>query len=428
MKNVAAIILGGGRGTRLDPLTRYRAKPAVPIGGKYRLIDIPISNCINSNIMSMFLLTQYSSASLHRHISQTYNFDRFHRGFIDLLAAEQTIESGKWYQGTADAVRQNMVHFNDYHSTEYLVLAGDHLYRMDYSKFVDSHREQDADITIAVKPVTAEEAKAFGILKVDGNQNITEFFEKPKTKEELEPMASVIPEEFQESEESDGEKRFLGSMGIYVFKPEVLERVLQEDPSRDDFGHDIIPASLSNYKVKAYYFDKYWADIGTIRAFFNANLSLTDINPPFVFSQGQNPIYTHPRFLPGTRVEKTHIERSFLADGSYIQAASIQNSIIGLRSRLGAKVDIVQTIIMGADYYQTSSERKQDRQDGLIPIGVGDGTRIRNAIIDKNARIGQNVVIGEGEYDEDVDHENYSIRDGIIVIPKNSVIPDGTEI
>ncbi|HKJ68192.1 MAG TPA: glucose-1-phosphate adenylyltransferase [bacterium] len=428
MKDVVAIILGGGRGTRLDPLTRYRAKPAVPIGGKYRLIDIPISNCINSNIMSMFLLTQYSSASLHRHISQTYNFDKFSRGFVDLLAAEQTIESEKWYQGTADAVRQNLVHFHNYPYKQYLILAGDHLYRMDYSKFVEAHREMGADISIAVKPVTAEEAKAFGVLKVDPDRNITEFYEKPQTEEELEPMASEIPEEFRESENEGEEKRFLGSMGIYVFEPKVLEKAMADDPSRDDFGHDIIPASIPNNKVKAYYFDNYWADIGTIRAFYDANLALTNINPPFAFSQGRNPIYTHPRFLPGTRVEKTYIERSFLADGSYIQAASVKNSIIGLRSRIGADVDIERTILLGADYYQTNEERVDDARRGQIPVGVGDGSRICNAIIDKNPRIGKNVVIGEGTYKDDKDGDNYAIRDGIVVIPKNAVIPDGTEI
>lgn len=428
MKNVASIILGGGRGTRLDPLTRYRAKPAVPIGGKYRLIDIPISNCINSDIMRMYLLTQYSSASLHRHISQTYNFDMFSGGFVEILAAEQTIESEKWYQGTADAVRQNLMHFRNRPTTEYLILAGDHLYRMDYSKFIKAHRAMEADISIAVKPVTAEEAKGFGILKVNVERTITEFYEKPKTAEELEPMASDIPEEFRASGENDAEKRFLGSMGIYVFKPEVLEEVLGDDTSRDDFGHDIIPATLPEYNVKAYYFTDYWADIGTIKSFYEANLALTNIKPTFVFSEEENPIYTHPRFLPGTRVERTQIENSFLADGSYIQAASVKNAIVGLRSRIGKNVEVRDTVLMGADYYQSEAERSRDLSRDIIPVGIGDNSRISNAIIDKNARIGKNVAIGKNTYDSEVEEDNYVVRDGIIVIPKNSVIPDGTEI
>lgn len=428
MKNVASIILGGGRGTRLDPLTRYRAKPAVPIGGKYRLIDIPISNCINSDIMRMYLLTQYSSASLHRHISQTYNFDMFSGGFVEILAAEQTIESEKWYQGTADAVRQNLMHFHNRPTTEYLILAGDHLYRMDYSKFIQAHQEMEADITIAVKPVTAEEAKGFGILKVNAERNITEFFEKPKTREELEPMASDIPEEFRGSGDDHEDKRFLGSMGIYVFNPHVLEDVLSDDSSRDDFGHDIIPNTLSEYKVKAYFFTDYWADIGTIKSFYEANLALTNIKPTFVLSEERNPIYTHPRFLPGTRVEHTRIDNSFLADGSYIQAASVENTIVGLRSRIGKNVEIRDTVLMGADYYQSDSERKRDISKDVVPVGIGDNSRISNAIIDKNARIGKNVIIGEKTYTDDLEEENYVVRDGIIVIPKNSIIPDGTEI
>ncbi|MBS1271496.1 MAG: Glucose-1-phosphate adenylyltransferase [Candidatus Marinimicrobia bacterium] len=427
MKDVAAIILGGGRGTRLDPLTRYRAKPAVPIAGKYRLIDIPISNCINSQIKQMFLLTQYSSASLHRHITQIYHFDYFSKGFIEILAAEQTIESEHWYQGTADAVRQNLVHFHNYPYKEYLVLAGDHLYRMDYSKFIERHREMDADITIAVKPVTAEEAKAFGILKVDSERNITAFYEKPKTVEELEPMASKIPEEFHENSGGE-EKRFLGSMGIYVFKPGVLEQALRDDPTADDFGHDIIPSMINKVRVKAHFFDKYWADIGTIKAFYDANLALTNINPPFVFSEGRNPIYTHARFLPGTRFENTQVNNSFVADGGYVQAKRVNHSIIGLRSRIGRDVVMDDSLLMGADFYQTSEEQQADKDRGLIPVGIGDGSRIRNAIIDKNARIGKNVVIGEKEYSEEIDEDNFAIRDGIVVVPKNSTIPDGTVI
>jgi len=428
MKDVAAIILGGGRGTRLDPLTRYRAKPAVPIGGKYRLIDIPISNCINSDVKQMFLLTQYSSASLHRHITQTFNFDMFSKGFIEILAAEQTIESQHWYQGTADAVRQNLVHFHNYPYKEYLILAGDHLYRMDYGQFIKAHRKNDADITIAVKPVTAEEAQGFGILKVDKDRNITEFYEKPKTPEELEPMASEIPKEFSGTEDDGRERRFLGSMGIYVCKPEALESIMRADRSRDDFGHDIIPAAIQHLKVKAFFFTGYWADIGTIRSFYEANLALTSIHPPFMFSEGRNPIYTHPRFLPGTRVENTYVENSFLADGGYIQAKSVRNSIIGLRSRIGKDVEVEKAVLMGADYYQSDEEKAEDLSRNLVPVGIGDHTRIRNAIIDKNARIGKNVVIGERDYSGDAEEDNYVVRDGIIVVPKNSVIPDGSEI
>lgn len=428
MKDVASIILGGGRGTRLDPLTRYRAKPAVPIGGKYRLVDIPISNCINSDIKQLFVLTQYSSASLHRHITQTYHFDVFSRGFVEILAAEQTLESEHWYQGTADAVRQNLIHFRNYRYKQYLILAGDHLYRMDYSKFIQYHRDSDADITIAVKPVTAEEAKGFGILKVNADRDIVEFYEKPKTPEELEPMASEIPEEFQDGENSDDTKRFLGSMGIYVFNSDILEDALSNNINYDDFGHDIIPAMMHNHNVKAYFFKGYWADIGTIKSFYEANLALTNIKPPFVFSEGKHPIYTHARFLPGSRIEDCNVTTSFIADGGYIKARKISNSIVGLRSRIGKNTEIERSILMGADFYQTDEGRDEDMSAGRVPIGIGDNTRISDAIIDKNARIGSNVVIGENDYDADVDTDNYVIRDGIVVVPKNSEIPDGTVI
>lgn len=428
MKDVAAIILGGGRGTRLDPLTRYRAKPAVPIAGKYRLIDIPISNCINSNLKQMYLLTQYSSASLHRHITQTYNFDLFSRGFIEILAAEQTLESDHWYQGTADAVRQELVHFENIPYSEYLILAGDHLYRMDYRDFIRAHREHEADITVGVLPVTAEEAKGFGILKVDENRNIVEFYEKPQTPKELEPMASEIPAEFRESDTGEGEKRFLGSMGIYLFKPKILRRLLEADQDATDFGHDIIPGALNRLNVKAFFFNDYWADIGTIRAFYDANIALTNINPPFVFSEGSNPIYTHPRFLPGTRFENTMVSSSFVADGGFVQADQVSNSIIGLRSRIESGVRIESSVLMGADFYQSDEERMEDQKNGLIPVGIGENTRIRNAIIDKNARIGDNVSIGEETYSEDREAEHHVIRDGIVVIPKGTEIPDGTTI
>jgi len=428
MNKVAAIILGGGRGTRLDPLTRYRAKPAVPIGGKYRLIDIPISNCINSGLKQMYLLTQYSSASLHRHITQTYNFDLFSRGFIEILAAEQTLESEHWYQGTADAVRQELVHFENAPYSEYVILAGDHLYRMNYEDFVKAHREYDADVTVGVLPVTAEEAKGFGILKVDEDRTITEFYEKPQTPEEREPMASEIPEEFQDTGASGEEKRFLGSMGIYVFKPTILRRLLSENQEWTDFGHDVIPAALDQLTVKAFFFNDYWADIGTIGAFYDANIALTNIHPPFVFSEGSNPIYTHPRFLPGTRFDDTTVTSSFVADGGYIQAERVADSIIGLRSRIEEGVRIESSILMGADYYQSDEERREDRTNGILPIGIGRNTRIRNAIIDKNARIGNNVSIGEKEDREDHEGDNYVIRDGIVVIPKGAQIPDGTVI
>lgn len=428
MKNVAGIILGGGRGTRLDPLTRYRAKPAVPIGGKYRLVDIPISNCINSGLKQLFILTQYSSASLHRHITQTYHFDVFSRGFVEILAAEQTMESEHWYQGTADAVRQNLIHFRNYNYKQYLILAGDHLYRMDYSKFIEYHRESGADITIAVKPVTAEEAKGFGILKVNSNRDIIEFYEKPQTAEELEPMASEIPVELQDSGDPGEDKHFLGSMGIYVFNADILKDALSNYTDFDDFGHDIIPAAMKNRKVKAYYFNGYWADIGTIKSFYEANLALTNIKPPFVFSEGKHPIYTHPRFLPGSRIEDCCVSSSFIADGGYIKAQKINNSIIGLRSRIGKNTEINRSILMGADYYQTDESREEDLATGRVPVGIGDNTRVSNAIIDKNARVGSDVVIGEKEYTSDIDTEDYVIRDGIVVIPKNAEIPSGTEI
>lgn len=411
-KDILAVIMGGGQGTRLFPLTKVRAKPAVPIGGKYRLIDIPISNCINSNISRIALLTQFNSVSLHRHITRTYNFDPFHRGWVQIWAAEQTILNDTWYQGTADAVRQQMFEIHSTGSNYTLILAGDHLYRMDYEQMAQHMWETGGDISIALHPVSMEDAPRMGILKRGKDQLITDFVEKPKDPE--------IQKSFFCREDPD--LPLLGSMGIYLFKTAVLDDLLRE-LDVDDFGKEVIPHSIHTHKVVGYDFEGYWEDIGTIRSFYNANLDLTLPSPPFNFYDVDHPIYTHARFLPGSIIAGATLEDVSLSDGCYIGKAEITRSVIGLRSLIQDGSIIKNTVIMGADYYEESSTKSNE-----IPIGIGENSQINGAIIDKNARIGSNVIISPFPLGTEQDHDNWSIRDGIVVIPKSVIIPDGTII
>ena len=421
MHEVLGVILGGGRGSRLYPLTKLRAKPAVPLAGKYRLIDVPISNCLNSGISRIHVLTQFLSASLHRHIYQTYKFDTFGGGWVQILAAEQTADrdagAADWYQGTADAVRKQLGHIRSVCPSEVLILSGDHLYRMDYQPFIAAHRKHGADVTVAVQPVTREAAPALGLLKTDGGGRIVEFAEKPKG-EALEKMASG----------DDPEKPFLASMGIYVFNPEVLGELLERH-KEDDFGKHILPAALKSHGIYAHVFDGYWEDIGTVRAYYEANLSLALPDPPFDLYDPRRPIYTRPRYLPGTRTDDCHLERVMLADGCLVQDAVISDSVIGLRSIVGPGVRISRSVIMGADFYEDEDRCEANRRSDVPDVGIGSGSTIEGAIVDKNARIGRNVVIRpHPEVIEMVEGENYVIRDGIVIVPKNAVIPDGTII
>jgi glucose-1-phosphate adenylyltransferase len=416
MTRVLAVILGGGRGARLQPLTRLRAKPAVPIAGKFRLIDIPISNCINSGVKHIYVLTQFNSVSLHRHLSQTYKFDTFSTGFIEVLAAQQTQSSDQWYQGTADAVRQQLPHLRAQNMDYILILAGDHLYQMDYAQFVDFHTETNADLTVAVKPVLREQASDFGILKTDDNNRIIEFREKPSEKE-LDGL---------QSDTGDPERPYLASMGIYVFNRGLLVRLLTSD-TREDFGRHIIPNSISLLNVKAFKFHGYWEDIGTIKSFFRSNLALTDIFPAFDMFHSEKPIYTRPRYLPASKVNECTIRLSMICEGCIIDSSTIERSIIGIRSRISPGTSLRNTVLMGADYHQTLKEIDIDRAAGSPNVGIGANTVIENAIIDKNARIGDNVrLVNEKKIKEGV-FDTFEVHDGIIVVYKNAIIPSGTK-
>jgi len=419
MRDVVALILGGGQGARLYPLTKLRAKPAVPLGGKYRLIDIPLSLCINAGIPKIFVLTQFLSGSLHRHIYQTYKFDVFTDGFVQILAAEQTLTGMDWYEGTADAVRKQLwrLRLTRGQPEDVLILSGDHLYRMDYAKFVAVHREQRADVTIAVQPVAPEAASRFGILRKDPEGRITAFQEKP------------APDELAGLESTLGVDRpYMASMGIYLFRADVLHRVLEESDA-EDFGKEIIPAAIDRSRVYAFEFDGYWEDIGTIRSFYEANLAICLPDPPFDFYDAEHPIYTRPRFLPPALIDGCDLEQSVVADGCLIHGSHIRQSVIGLRSIVGPEVRIFRSVIMGADYFETPERRCENRKLGRPDIGIGEGSSIEGAIIDKNARIGEDVTIRAHDPDEAmVETENYVIRDGIVVIPKNAVIPDGTVV
>jgi len=420
-----AVILGGGAGNRLYPLTQQRSKPAVPLGGKYRLVDIALSNCINSDILRTFVLTQYNSASLNRHIAQTYRFSQFSNGFVEIIAAEQTPESPQWFQGTADAVRQVLPHIRDMGIDTLLILSGDHLYRMDYRQFLERHHASNADITVSVIPCEARAASEFGLLKVDETARIVEFKEKPKGDDLLSMQVDTTRLGLDANEAQ--RRPYLASMGIYVFKYAMLEQLLREDPKWLDFGKDIIPAAIKSRHVQAHLFDGYWEDIGTIGAFYRANLDLTSKIPKFNLFDAEAPVYTRARYLPPSKIEDTEINDSIISDGCIINGAKVTNCVIGLRSRISKGVHIDASFMMGADFYQTFDDMRKDMTAGLPRVGIGEGTVIRKAIIDKNARIGKNAkLLNEaGVTEADGPGGSYFIRDGIIIIPKNAILPDG---
>ena len=426
--NLLAVILGGGAGSRLFPLTRDRSKPAVPLGGKYRLVDVPISNCINSDVIRMFVLTQYNSASLNKHIATTYRFSNFADGFVEILAAEQTPESGQWFQGTADAVRQVLPHIRDWRIDNLLILSGDHLYRMDYRKFLARHYETNADITISVIPIVPDSASEFGLLKTDKDGRVIEFREKP-TGAALEAMRVDTTSLGLSADEAQA-RPYLASMGIYVFRYDRLEEVLAEDKSRLDFGKEVIPGSIHKYNVQAFLFNDYWEDIGTIAAFYKANLDMTTAIPPFNLFDAEAPMFARARYLPPSKINQCEIRESIISEGCIINGAKINNSLIGLRSRLGNRSQLEASYIMGADYYQTLEDMEADLAAGQPWIGVGEGSIIRRAIIDKNARIGAGVrLLNEAGVEEaDGPNGSYYIRDRIIIVPKNGLIPDGTVV
>lgn len=431
MKRVLSIILGGGAGTRLYPLTKQRAKPAVPLAGKYRLIDIPVSNCINSGILKIYVLTQFNSASLNRHIARAYNFSVFSDGFVEVLAAQQTPENPSWFQGTADAVRKYLWLLEDFDMDEFLILSGDHLYRMDYRLFVERHRETNADITISVVPIDEKRASSFGLMKLNDSGRVVDFMEKPKG-DALKQM-QVDTQSLGLTPEEAAEKPYIASMGIYVFKRDVLIDLLKRHLEQTDFGKEIIPGAAKDYNIQAYLFDGYWEDIGTIEAFYNANLALTEQpRPAFSFFDEEAPIYTRPRFLPPSKLLDCQVTESIIGDGCILKNCQIHHSVLGVRSRVSAGCTIRDTLIMGADYYQRYEDRQTDREVAVnaIPIGIGPNSTVQRAIVDKNARIGRDVQIVNKDHVEEAEREaqGFYIRNGITVILKNAVIPEGTVI
>ncbi len=422
-RKTMGIVLGGGRGTRLYPLTKYRAKPAVPLCGRYRLVDIPLSNCINSGIMRIVVLTQFNSHSLNRHIMNTYHFDEFHKGSVTILAAEQTNETGDWFQGTADAVRKHIIHIYDPDIDYYLILSGDQLYRMDYKELLRTHITKNADITVSAIPVARDNAHQFGIMRVDSEGRIIQFVEKPKSDEVLSQLItpSSLFEEFNIN--VDG-KDFLASMGVYVFNAEILINLLKEHLEWIDFGKQLIPGTLKDYKVYAHIFNGFWEDIGTVRSYYEVSLAMTDDVPPFEFHDPDQPIYTHRRALPGAKISSAEIDHTIICSGVKIEKAKIFRSIIGIRSVIRENVVIKESILCGADTF----ESEPIRHPSGIPMGIGKGSYIERAIIDHNARIGEDVTIIGSDKLSNSDGNGYSIRDGIVVVHKNAVISDGTRI
>jgi glucose-1-phosphate adenylyltransferase len=417
-----AIILGGGQGSRLAPLTESRSKPAVPIAGKYRLVDIPISNCINSNIKRMFVLTQFNSASLNQHIKNTYHFSHFSTAFVDILAAEQTPDNPTWFQGTADAVRQCMQHFLNHEFKYALILSGDQLYHMDFNEMIEAHEANGADISIATLPVTAKEASEFGILKTNPFGFIDAFVEKP-AKELLPDWTSEVSEEMK----NEG-RHYLASMGIYIFNKELLVE-LMKNPHTKDFGKEIIPQAIGKNKVLSYPYEGYWTDIGNIDSFFEANLGLTDFIPKFNLFDNASKIYTRARTLPPTKINgKTSYDRALVAEGCIIDESDIEHSVIGIRSRIGKGSTILNSYLMGNDYYQNMEEIIEESQQHITPLGIGERCYINNTIVDKNCRIGNDVRLNGGKHLEDVNTPLYTVRDGIIVVKKGAILPDGFQV
>ena len=422
MDQCIAVVLGGGAGSRLFPLTQRRSKPAVPLAGKYRLIDIPVSTCINSDVNKIFVLTQFNSASLNRHLARTYRFDQFRRGFVNVLAAEQTRTSTAWYQGTADAVRQSMPHIGVYRHSHVLILSGDQLYSMDYRTLMAHHKDRKADITIATIPVTAREAPAFGILKTDDKDAITEFYEKPPT-EELDGKESPVSQEMQ-----DAGRIYLASMGIYLFNADILRHALDDRPDDHDFGKQIIPNAIGNLRVVSYPFTDYWSDIGTIRSFFEANLMLAEQKPPFSIYNPTMRLYTNARMLPPAKIQSSYVVDSLICEGSVIINSQISNSVIGIRSFIGHNTTIKNAVIMGADYYPWHKPELRERVEGPGTPGIDEESYVEGAIIDKNVSIGKRCIIKNRDNVQEADGENFYIRDGIVVIPKNARIEDDTII
>ena len=420
LNSVIAVILGGGAGTRLYPLTAARSKPAVPIAGKYRLVDIPISNCINSNIHRMYVLTQFNSASLNKHIKNTYHFSAFSAGFVDILAAEQTPDNPGWYQGTADAVRQSLRHIKNNDFEYILILSGDQLYQMDFGIMLQNHIDKKADISIATIPVADREAPEFGILKTDEDHYITSFIEKPK-KDILHEWTSDTGPQMQQQG-----RNYLASMGIYIFNRKVMQELLMEHfPDATDFGKEIIPSSINNHTVISYQYDGYWTDIGNIYSFFEANLALTQDVPTFNLFDNAHPVFTRSRMLPPAKISGTTLEKTMIAEGCIILASRIENTVIGIRSRVGHGTTIVNSYLMGSDIYETLEQIKEFNNRGMPGMGIGERCYIKNAIIDKNCRIGNDVRINGGSHLENHDHDLYTVKDGIVVVKKGAILPDG---
>jgi glucose-1-phosphate adenylyltransferase len=428
MQGVLSLILGGGRGTRLFPLTMLRSKPAVPIAGKYRLIDIPISNCINSGFKRIYVLTQFLSVSLHRHIANTYKFDPFSQGFVEVLAAQQTNEAADWYQGTADAVRQQIRYVLQDGCSDVMILSGDQIYRMDFGLLLETHRETKADVTIAVLPVSAEMASGLGMIRLDDSGRVIGFVEKPQTPEQLEPLRA--PTEWMQERGITGKGRhYLASMGIYLFRRDVLFQLLNAPPLATDFGREIFPRTLQTHRVQAHLFDGYWEDVGTVKAYHEASLALTGDNPPFDFHSNAGVIYTRMRYLPAARVTGAKMDHCLVSDGCVVRpGANIYRSVLGVRTRIGHNAAIRNTVLIGADRFETDQERADNQQRGIPNLTIGDNTVIENAILDKDCRVGNNVRIVNQRQVQNEEGKNYVIREGIVVIPRAEVVLDGTVI
>lgn len=424
-QNVLAIVMGGGRGTRLYPLTKERCKPAVPLAGKYRLVDIPISNCLNSGINRIFLLSQFNTASLHRHVQNTYRFDPFNGGMVEILSAEQTEKGEAWYQGTADAVRQNLNHFADHKHDLVLILAGDQLYRMDFREIIAQHLKTEADVTVAAIPVPVENVEGLGLMQVNDDLSISQFAEKPKDPKVIEQL--VLSEKVQSGlKRATGGKHCLASMGIYLFKRRALIEALNNEMT--DFGKEVIPSLLGKARLFEFTFEGYWEDIGTVRAFFDANLQLTDLMPPFNFFLQGAPIYSHARYLPASKINRCTFDHVIIGDGSIVTEAQLKRCVIGVRSVIREGSHLENVIVMGADEYETATELRTNAETGIPNVGVGHNCVIKNAIIDKGARIGSDVVLDPASKPENYEGQGIYIRDGVLIVPKNSIIPSNTVI